>query len=511
MPRIRFRKLILFCTAVALYTRVAVYYFQSDDAEEESVTESRPNMIAREVRPNGVKTDQHMDRNILGTSDLYEKRKNDIAVQGRSAFLGIKEMSGDDKTELAVPNRNQFMEAAKQNFQTGTSNLRQESSILFSTVFESPNRKVGKTIRQRLKGGIDYRPVTKPPDTTLMRKVKTKGAKKQGDVMRGKGRVNVVRKLGTAARDVTGDTTTINYAKATKITTRATGRINVYTYNDVFPSHDNTNLFWNPLFPKLPYRSYFANRLEDRDWVRTTVTRRFLGYIQVNKTGVYSFKVETKMGIDLLIFERFISNKTVILRFTIANDELLKFDFSNEKLYQAESTGVWLDEGRRYPIDLIHGLLHLGRFSLKLKLRGDSSYRVVDADYISPLYENSSLNVILPDSFAYTGSVPALRRRFNEDKRLVFGSRIQLNSKSCRTGLKNCLYSPSYLFRGNKVRLYYGQGYVRRDLIFPYDHTNYHEEPSKHRKFLNDSIAKGIATSVFNSISIENEGFVYYV
>lgn len=295
--------------------------------------------------------------------------------------------------------------------------------------------------------------------------------------------------------------------KSTKAAAWTFGKVNVFVYTDITPLMDNTNAYWNPLFPHFPQSSYFATKLHENDWIPRTITRRFLGYLHIKSDGHYTFKVETRMAFDFFLFDGRIRKDNSLLKFRLFKEEMERQDPKSTKsqLYEAVSEEVWLKGGKAYPFDLIHGTMYFGRFSLKIKSRNDTTHEVIDKSCLSPFYSTTSLNVTLPE-VVLDRKESALSKKFNENKRLAFSRRHRIDSKSCRTGLDLCSYRPNYLFEGEKLQLYRGQWFVKRDLIWPYDHTIYHEKPNAKQKYLNESIAKSIGALVFNAISQENNG-----
>ena len=511
MTRVRFRKFFLIFAAVVLYTRLFIYYLRSTDNQKDMISGSKPSRIARK-HLSGLMENIEDSRPVV--DDFYSRHLDHEIVEHSDAVVGSRANSRVGKSGFTMKSKRYAEGLMKKDVPHSVSNSAKSSGMLRGKKMHLDKTTGGTIVHAISKRKNFLLPITYHSDISTKRNAKEDDINKIRVATNHKG--NVVGRGDSKPREHEG--TLPKGRQATKNTKllyaignntgikHATGRINVFLYKDIVPKYDNTNAHWNPLFPHFPHKSYFMTKLADEGWIPTTQTRRFLGYLHVSKSGLYSFRADTRMGIDLLIFERIISNKTIIFRFGISEDDMHKQNISWSELYQAQSKEIWLDKGKAYPIDLLHGGLFYTQFSLRIKCKEDSRYKIVDSRYLSPLYENSSLNIALPESYAYTKGVPELRKRFNADKRLMFASRIQINSKSCKTGLETCSYSPSYLFRGDKVRLYYGQGYVQKDRIYPYDHTNYHEESKNDRKFLNASIAKEIATSVFNSISQRNKG-----
>ena len=515
MVRISAKKIVLSCGIIVLYIRAAIYYLKSNDTEGDPVLDSILNI--GEGSHSEMENFQQLNRNILENDDLTIKQRNGEVVEERSSYYDKSTISSIENIGSEVESRKYITKSAEKDFKRSISDLRRELYEFTSTKTSSPDSMRNENVHTTLNTRVNLDSTTNSQTSTGSRRAgaaKVNKTKKRKDIIYAHNTrtasLQPVRKEEQFSKEPVSINTTAPHPKATNNSAKHTfGKINVYIYKDIVATSDNTNVYWNPLFPHLPHTGQFAYKLEDDEWIRTSMARRFLGYFHVHKTGFYTFSVKTRMGIDLLIFDRVFSKESIIFRFTITEHEMRKQNLSGiHPLYEAVSNEVWLETNKAYPVDIIQATFLDGKFSLKFKCKGDSSYKVIDAKFISPLYDNTSTNVKFPHCYAYTKGVPALRRKFNADKRLVFASRIQLNSETCKTGVETCPYSPSYLFRADKVKLYYGQGYVKRDLTFPYDHTNYHDEERKKLKFLNESIAKQVATDVFNFISQENKGFV---
>eukprot|EP00795_Rhopilema_esculentum_P015640 gene15640-6924_t len=279
------------------------------------------------------------------------------------------------------------------------------------------------------------------------------------------------------------------------------GKVNVYTYHDVFTDFDNLNLHWNPLFPHIPRRGFFATKLEDDDWVHETISRRFLGYLHANKTGYYTFKFYSTSPLDFLLFDESFSKDKILLRLGQLSTGIRK-----SNVFRGVSKEIWLEQGKAYPIDLIHSCIGRGRFLLRWKERNWPIFAAIGFRHLSSLHSNTSVFSSQPDSYVYTGGVPELRRKFQNDSRIHFGSKIQLTSKSSKTGLEACAYKPSYLFLGNKLILYYGQLQLRKEKIYPNDNANYKANDVKMDRFLGEDTAKAVANDVFAAVNKANNG-----
>ena len=279
------------------------------------------------------------------------------------------------------------------------------------------------------------------------------------------------------------------------------GKVNVYTYHDVFTDHDNLNLYWNPLFPHIPRRGYFATKLEDDDWIQEIIARRFVGYLHANKSGYYTFKFDSSSPLDFLLFNESFSKDHISLRLGQLSTGIQK-----SNVFRGVSKEIWLEQGKAYPIDLIHSCIGRGRFSLRWKNRNWPRFAAIGFCHLSSLHSNTSVFSSQPDSYVYTGCVPKLRRKFQNDSRMHFGSKIQLTSKSSKTGLETCAYKPSYLFLGNKLLLYYGQQYLKKEKIYPNDHANYKADDVKMNRFLGEDTAKAVANDVFAAVNNANSG-----
>ena len=516
MVRISAKRIVLCCGIIVLYIRAAIFYLRSDDTEEDPVLDSIINM--REHSDSKMEHFQQLNRNILENDNLLIKQRNGEVVEEMAVHDKIT-ISNIDNKGSEIESRKNMAKSMEKDSKKSTSNLRREFYELSSTKASTLDSMMKENVHGTLKTRINLRSTTNSQASTNSRTAeaaKVNKPKKKIEIIYArntrKASLQPVRQEGQFSKERVSISTTTPTPKATKSVAKHTlGKINMYIYKDIVSTSDNTNVYWNPLFPHLPHTGQFVYKLEDDKWIETSMARRFLGYFHVHKTGFYTFNVKTRMGIDLLIFDGVFSNESIIFRFTITENEVRKQNLSSHyQLYEAVSNEIWLETNKAYPVDIIQATFLVGRFSLKFKCKGDSSYTVIDANFISPLYDNTSTDVKFPHCYANTKGVPALRRKFNEDKRLMFASRIQLNSKSCKTGVETCPYIPSYLFKWDKVKLYYGQGYVKRDLTFPYDHTNYHDEERKKLKFLNESIAKQVATDVFNFINQENKGLVEY-
>eukprot|EP00795_Rhopilema_esculentum_P015639 gene15639-6923_t len=279
------------------------------------------------------------------------------------------------------------------------------------------------------------------------------------------------------------------------------GKVNVYTYHDVFTDHDNLNLHWNPLFPHIPRRGFFATKLEDDVLIQEILSRRFLGYLHANKTGYYTFKFDSTSPLDFLLFNESFSKDKILLRLGQLSTGIRK-----SNVFRGVSKEVWLEQGKAYPIDLIHSCFGNGRFSLRWKKRNWPIFAAIGFRHLSSLHSNTSVFSSQPDSYVYTGGVPELRRKFQNDSRMHFGSKIQLTSKSSKTGLEACAYKPSYLFLGNKLLLYYGQMQLRKEKIYPNDNANYKANDVKMDRFLGEDTAKAVANDVFAAVNNANSG-----
>ena len=277
------------------------------------------------------------------------------------------------------------------------------------------------------------------------------------------------------------------------------GKVNVYTYHDVFTDHDNLNLYWNPLFPHIPRRGYFEAKLEDDDWIQETVSRRFVGYLHVNKSGYYTLKFDSSSPLDFLLFNESFRKDHISLRLG-----QLSTGISKSNVFRGVSKEIWLEQGKAYPMDLIHSCIGRGRFSLRWKNRNWPRFAAIGFRHLSSLHSNTSVFSSQPDSYVYTGGVPKLRRKFQNDSRMHFGSKIQLTSKSSKTGLETCAYKPSYLFLGNKLLLYYGQLQLKKEKFYPTDNANLKPTDDKMDRFLGEDTAKAVANDVFAAVNHAN-------
>lgn len=470
--RITLKKSILICLIVLLYTRAVWYYLQENETQHGSVVEPK----------NEEKSEDNEEEKLHGNQRHFHFERN--ILQGvESSALSVKDIHKETSSVRKKKSNIKIERKDRMNKEGNEINLNAKTQgkedLIIKNLKERPNNHSSKLNR-------DVNPAEKSKTMDVNYQIKIKSD------------------LKPTGREYSTKNRAIGEQRKESIL----GKVNVFVYKDVVPQYDNTNLYWNPLFPNLPSKSYFVDTLEDKGLVDGTVARRFLGFLHINRSGYYTFKAVTRMAIDFLLFDGKISNETVLLRFCFKEDRMRRQNISVRDFYREESNEVWLEGGKAYPFDLTHLTLFFGRFSLKFKSRSDKEYRPIDSSCISPLYQSASLNVTLPVSHVYVRA-SELRKKFNADRRLMFANRIQINSKLWKTGMKKCAYKPNYLFLGDNLPLFYGQGCVKKDLRWPYDHTNYHDEKGKHHEFLNESIASSIGGIVFNSINKENKGFVH--
>lgn len=283
------------------------------------------------------------------------------------------------------------------------------------------------------------------------------------------------------------------------------GKINCYTYRDVCTDYDNSNLYWNPLFPTLPHRHYFVSKLQDDDWIRDTIAKRMLGYLHIYTSGYYSFEIQAKGGVDVILFDNDIDAKNILFRFSLKKNDMLKQNITDFGLYQLKSKEIYLESGRKYPFEVATTCYFFGRYSLKFKNREDKEFVSIEGKYISPYLGSRHKSLAVPPSIL---SNKESRRKtlHREDKRILFAKRTQVNAKLCRTGLKTCAYTPSYLFWEKKLKLFWGQGYVTKNRIYPDDHLIYMDKKNQLRRLLDNRTAEEVAKDVFKAVNKENNG-----
>ena len=279
-------------------------------------------------------------------------------------------------------------------------------------------------------------------------------------------------------------------------TRQARGKVNVYTYKDVCSYTDTYNLYWNPLFPKYPYSTYFASKLEDDELLPETISRRFVGYIYMNTTGYYTFEMQSRNGIEFVLYEEKISREKIIARYGIYDRDIREQSVINPPLFRRVSEEVLLQKDRRYVIDLVQTVFFSGRFLLRFKIRNGNHYSPLAGDHIGP-YTN--LRGPVPINYFFKAQ-SLLRDSFRRNAKLLL-RKARLNSGTLSTGLLPCPYTPSYLFAGKELKLYVGLNYVKQDVIYPDDQTSTSGKP------LDANAAKKIARDVFNAINIENQRY----
>lgn len=278
------------------------------------------------------------------------------------------------------------------------------------------------------------------------------------------------------------------------------GKMNVYTYRDVCSYTDTYNLYWNPLFPNYPYSKYYANKLEDDDMLVRTISRRFVGYLRVNKTGYYTFQMQSRNGIDLVLYEEQIDMNKTIARFGIYDGDIRQQIGTNPRLFSRISREILLKKSKYYIIDLVQTVLFSGKFLLRFKIRNETRYSPIQGSHIAPY---NALKDSIPDNYFFKAH-SLLRDSFKKDARLSLKN-ARLTSGTLSTGLITCSYKPNYLFQGKQIRLYIGQYYVKNDLIYPDDHSGFVNFGGKFNRHLNAGIAKTIAEDIFTSINNENQ------
>ena len=283
------------------------------------------------------------------------------------------------------------------------------------------------------------------------------------------------------------------------------GKVNCYTYRDVCTDYDNFNLYWNPLFPTLPHRHYFISKLQDDDWMRDTIAKRILGYLHIYKSGYYSFEIQAKGGVELILFDKQIDAENVLLSFALTKSDMLKQNITNFRQYRIESKEIYLERGRRYPFEVATTCYFFGRYSLKFKRRQDVEFMSIDGKHISPYLGSRHRSSPVPPSLL-SNEKSKQKTLHEEDKRIQFAKRIQLSAKTCKTGLKTCAYTPSYIFWEKKLKLFWGQGYVTKNRIYPDDHIMYMDKKNQLRRLLDNGTAEDVAKGVFKAINDENNG-----
>jgi len=282
--------------------------------------------------------------------------------------------------------------------------------------------------------------------------------------------------------------------KHLKRTTEVRGKVNVYTYKDVCSYTDTYNLYWNPLFPKYPYSTYFASKLEDDELLQETISRRFVGYIYMNTTGYYTFEMQSRNGVEFVLYEEKISRDKIKARYGIYDRDIREQSVKNPPLFKRVSEEILLQKDRRYVIDLVQTVFFSGRFLLRFKIRNGNRYRPLAGEHIGPYTISGSS---IPVNHFYKAQ-SQLEESFRRNARLSM-SKTRLNTGTLSTGLLSCPYIPNYLFTGKELKLYVGLNYVKQDVIYPDDQTS--------DKILDASAAKTIASAVFNAINTENQRY----
>ena len=283
------------------------------------------------------------------------------------------------------------------------------------------------------------------------------------------------------------------------------GKVNVYAYRDVCSFTDTYNLYWNPLFPNFPYSTYFASKLEDNGMLYDTISRRFVGYLRVNTTGYYTFQMQSRNGIEFVLYDEQIAIYKTIARFGIYDREIRQQSATNPLLFSRISKEILLVKNKIYVIDLVQTVLSSGMFLLRFKTRKETHYSPIQGRNIAPY--NAARDSI-PDNYFYKAQ-SLLRDSFKKDARLSFNN-ARLTSGTLPTGLKACPYKPNYLFQAKQIRLYIGQYYVKNDLIYPDDRSGFVKFGDKINKLLNASIAKNVAEDIFTSINNENQRYIFH-
>lgn len=279
-----------------------------------------------------------------------------------------------------------------------------------------------------------------------------------------------------------------------------TGRVNVYVYKDVCSFTDTYNLYWHPLFPKHPHRIYHANKLEDEEMISETFARRFMGYLHVHKSGNYTFQMQSRNGIDVVIFDNEIKRDAKVARFGIYKTQILEQMSKNPPLFTGVSRQIFLSVGRRYVIDIAHVIMLSGKFLLRFKMDDENDYKPITGKDISP-HSLSDDEQITENP--YFSAKP--RAEYTTDGRFSL-NRIQLHTGAMQSGFVNCPYTPNYLYKESKMKLYYGQVHVQVDLIYPDNKSGFTTQGGEQNRLLNETIAKKVAEIVFHSINKKNNG-----
>ena len=283
------------------------------------------------------------------------------------------------------------------------------------------------------------------------------------------------------------------------------GKLNVYTYRDVCSYTDTYNLYWNPLFPKYPYRRYFTSKLEDDELLTETISRRFVGYLYVNATDYYTFEMQSRNGIEFVVYDGYLDAKKAIARYGIYDKDIRDQSANDPPLFRHTSKEILLKKAKRYVIDLVQTVFLSGRFLLRFKSKNKSHYSPIEGAHVVPY---AMLNDSIPENHFFTAH-SLHGKGYKNDARLSL-TKAKLNSGTLSTGLLTCSYTPSYLFAGRELHLYTGQYYVKKDLIYPDDQSGFVNLGSDTNRLLNATIAEKVAGDIMTSINDANKRYTSF-
>ena len=278
------------------------------------------------------------------------------------------------------------------------------------------------------------------------------------------------------------------------------GKVNVYLWsNDICPSEDKV-LYWHPLFPKHPTRSYFLNSLDDPEWIIEKVGRRIIGHIHPKITGLYEFQINSRGEMEFFLFiGEWFGKQEAILKLGKYKTERTEQDkiLGQYDLLTKTSQKVFLEQGKKYLIEIFHTIINFGRMNVKWKLLDNKSpFEIIDKSYISSVYCDEKVYENIP--IAKFSPMSKLEKHFEKDPRIKFYEYIPADIDTISNTFPSCDYEPSYLVRG-QLRSCYGTQQVHQNLIYPEDHLDFNINPLVSRK-LNEEKAKQIALEYFTLI-----------
>ena len=279
------------------------------------------------------------------------------------------------------------------------------------------------------------------------------------------------------------------------------GKVNVYLWEAVCPSPENDKvLHWHPLFPKYPTYSYLLENLDDPDWIIKKVARRIIGYLHPKITGHYEFQINSRDDMELFLYNgQWFEGQTAIIKMGIYAADRAEQDkiIGQYDLFSKTSDSVFLEKGKKYAIEIFHGIINFGRMNVRWKLQnGKNDFEIINSSYISSLYSNQTLNVDMPvPKFA---PINKLDKYFRKDPRIRFHEYFPFSGDEISNNLPSCDYEPSYIIK-ETIKPDWGITYVYEDLIYPDNYLNFKVNASAIRK-LNEKTAEGIAMEYFKSL-----------